>query len=237
MDQPNPFDALSRAGELFRDNLRTCLSLGFICLLVELSLKAPAAVVQKAFTAVIGDPLSDGFVLPTAIDMSEHPTLFGYLFFVTVLTGIVKAVLMLFLARATLRMVDHGSAAVSDMVSDDGSVLQGLVAAFGATLVKLLGLFLCCIGIFAAYPSTLFWYFFLVDKRGNGLEAALDGVRMVRSNFLPMVVFGGVIMVIVGINGLVCGSLLSPVVLPFTHIACALAYRQVRPSSVLLEES
>jgi len=231
MDQPNPFDALSRAGELVQANIGSCLGVGFIYLVVSIALAVPSLVVEMF--------IGDGFGMGGDPDMAEL-LLVGVFFFITWLMQIlVGAILNLGIGRFALRLVDEGTAEVADVIPDVGQALHAVVAGLGASVVVTLGLLMCCVGIFAAYPCTLFWSFFLVDRRGNGIEAIGDGVEIVRENLLPQIMFGGLMMALAGFNAVLCCYVPSIVVIPFIHVACALAYRQVRPKSPmpgLLEE-
>lgn len=232
MDRPNPFDALSRAGELVQGNIGPCLGAGFIYLVVSVALAIPSLVVEM----FIGDEFGTG----SDPDMTKLLLVAGFFFITWLMQIVVGAVLNLGLGRFALRLVDEGRAEVADLIPDVDQALHAVVAGIGASIVVTLGLLMCCIGIFAAYPCTLFWSFFLVDRRGNGFEAIGDGVEIVRGNLLPQLMFGGLMMVLAGFNAVLCCYLPSVVVIPFIHVACALAYRQVRPAPTkpgLLEES
>tara|TARA_B100000575_G_C23022168_1_gene588589 strand:+ start:286 stop:975 length:690 start_codon:yes stop_codon:yes gene_type:complete len=228
MDQPNPFDALSRAGDLVQGNIGACLGVGFIYLIVSIALAVPSVVVEQF--------IGEGFGAGSDPDVAEIILVAGFLFITWLMQMLVGAVLNLGLGRFALRLVDEGTAEVGDIIPDIDQVLHAIVAGFASSVVVTLGLMLCCVGVFAAYPCTLFWSFFLVDRRGNGLQAVGYGVQLVRGNLLPQIMFGGLIMVLAGFNAVLCCYIPSVIVIPFIHVACALVYRQTRPVPVLLEE-
>ena len=228
MDNANPVDVFGQAGTILQRNVGACMATGFVYLVVNIVLAIPSVVVQTA--------IEDGFGMGSEPSIAEALALLGFGLTIMTVQVVVGAILSLGLGNFALRLVDHGEADVGNLIPDVGMIPAGISAGVASSLLMTLGILACCVGVFVAYPCTLFWAFFILDRRGGGMAAIQDGVKMVRERPSANIAFGAILMALAGINALACCYLASIVVIPFLHVSCALAYRQVFPTAPLLEQ-
>ena len=228
MDKANPVNVFGQAGTILQGNVGACMAVGFVYLIVNVVLAIPSFVVQSA--------IEDGFGLGSEPSITEALALLGFGLTIMTVQVVVGAVLSLGLGNFALRLVDHGEADVGNLIPDIGLIPAGIAAGVASSFLMTIGFLACCIGVFAAYPCTLFWAFFILDRRGGGMAAIQDGVRVVRDNPGGNLAFGAILMALAGINALACCYLASIVVIPFLHLSCALAYRQAFPAGPSLEQ-
>ena len=229
MAKPNPIDVLGKAGSLFQSNSGPCLVVGCLYFVIQMVLAIPSYAIEGAYTDVIE--------MGWQSDPEKSIMLLGFTFFLAFAQIAIQAVLGLGLGIFALRIVDTGSAEVGDLVPDIDLIPGGFVAGFVASLLVSVGLMVCCIGVIPAFACTLFWPFFLADRRGGGLGAIQDGIKMVSQNALPTIIFGTFVMFLWFVNAALCCYFPSMVAVPFFYLACALAYRQVYAAPALLHES
>jgi uncharacterized membrane protein len=228
MDNANPVDVFGQAGTLLQRNAASCMAAGFVYLIVNIVLAIPSFVVQTA--------IEDGFGLGGEPSIAEALALLGFGLTIMTVQVVVGAVLSLGLGNFALRLVDHGEADVGNLIPDVRMIPAAISAGVASSFLMTLGILACCVGVFVAYPCTLFWSFFILDRRGGGIAAIQDGVRLIRDKPGANIAFGVILMALAGINALACCYLASIVVIPFLHLSCALAYRQVFPAQPLLDQ-
>lgn len=227
--KPNPFDVLGKAGSLFQSNIGPCMAVGCIYFVIQMVLAIPSYAIEGAYT----DVLEMGW----QADPEKTLLLVAFTFFLAFAQIAVQAIMGLGLGTFALRLVDSGTVEVGDMVPDVDLIAGGFVAGLVASLLVSAGLMVCCIGAVPAFACTLFWPFFLVDRRGGGGAAIQDGIQIVYENPLPNMLFGSVLMFLWFVNAVLCCYFPSAVAVPFFYVACALAYRQLYAAPTLVHES
>ena len=229
MVKPNPFDVLGKAGSLYQSNIGPCMAVGCIYFVIQMVLAIPSYAIEGAYT----DVLEMGW----EANPEKAIMLLVFTFFLAFAQIAVQSIMGLGLGGFALRIVDSGSAEVGDLVPDIELLPGGFIAGFVASLLVSAGIMLCCIGVVPAFASTLFWPFFLLDRRGGGGAAIQDGIQTVYENPMPNLLFGTALMFLWFVNAVLCCYFPSLFIVPFFYLACALAYRQIHAAPESLSES
>ncbi len=144
-------------------------------------------------------------------------------FFFWALAILVTLVLEAGLIRMALK-VTRGESFDAGILFKFDDIGPYIVASIVVALLSFVGLFVCCIGYFVVALFTLFYGYFVFDRRSKPMDSIKQSFDLVSKNAGDVLVFA---IVIVLINAVTCGLLIG-----FTTLAVGYAYRTLNGEPV-----